>query len=65
MGTTRISIQFQVAKEFGYTDNVIGRLLKRKRYKCAANLIENLDKYESEEEEIAATPRVSDQRELV
>ena len=62
MGTTRISIQFQVAKEFGYTDHVIERFLKRKKYKCAADLIEDLDKYDSEEEEeIAATPTVKEE----
>ena len=45
------SSQFQVASEFGYCHEHIRKLLEKKPYLCAGDLIEDLENYVSEEEE--------------
>ena len=51
MGSARVKIQSQVARELGYNDDIVKRFLKKKKYKCAADLIEDLENYETKEEE--------------
>ena len=51
VGTAKVRIHSQVAREFGYNEDIVKSFLRKKRYHCAADLIEDLENYESKEEE--------------